>query len=517
MKAPSRFGSHALFNTLTFTWSALVGATLIYVYFPGRGENDIVFQAKQALGIVPFNDWHAPIMSALWQLLYHLTGTLGSLLVLQVAVFVLSSWTLSIAVLARTGSRIAAILPLLAILTPWALSQTGILWKDTQMAVAYMLGFGLLMLIQPTRPRTLWLLMPAVIVLVYGTCVRKNAVAALVPIAVYIGWLLVRAWREHRAETSHEPSETQAQQAQEAQAASIGPLKSDGRAWRLSDLRHRARLPLQVAAASVAVLAVLGGATLTTDAAVNRLWQVQHTGQSTQVKLDDVLFSIPPHELAGAPVPQEFKAHAQRARAVCLAMHEPWDAYWNCWGRGAHGKAYAALPASDTHTIDALWRDHVLTHPARYLRYRAHVYWYYLTSSRLVYWESHWQTAGDTVGLRSDRPHADALISQFVNFTNTGAGRITFLPIFWLVLGVVLLVCARWAGRLRAEVTVLSASAVVYILAYFPVVPANHFRYTYWSVLAVLMALALMIAGRFASRCATTDSVHQREGALNRI
>ena len=41
----------------------------------------------------------------------------------------------------------------------------------------------------------------------------------------------------------------------------------------------------------------------------------------------------------------------------------------------------------------------------------------------------------------------------------------------------------------------LTSSALLYILAYFPVIPANHFRYTYWPALAISVACVVVAAG----------------------
>ena len=40
----------------------------------------------------------------------------------------------------------------------------------------------------------------------------------------------------------------------------------------------------------------------------------------------------------------------------------------------------------------------------------------------------------------------------------------------------------------------LAASALCYVLGYFPIVPSNHFRYTFWPALAVSVAVVLALA-----------------------
>ncbi len=450
----------------TLVICAAIAAWLIWTYFPGRASNDVAYQARQALGEIPYSDWHPPVMSALWQSLYEMTGTLGSLLVLQVIFFCSAAWLLSVQVYARTRSRGASLLPILAILMPWSLSQIGILWKDSQMAVAYLLAIAFLFLVRPGRPRTYWLLLPAFMLLIYGTGVRKNALAALLPIAVYVGMLAVTAVRRRRPQLFRRPVVR----------------------W------------IAAGAAGTLGFLVVVGAVAVWDRSVAAAHNVQASGQSTQIMLDDVLFSIPPAELENSSAGAGFKEHAARAREKCARMGETRDAYWNCWGRGETGEMYSPLSASDTATIQELWKHDVITHPGRYLQYRWTVYCYYLTSSRLVYWKVSWTGSSNQVGLGSVHAAADAPLAFYVRDIGAHALGVTFLPLFWLLSGAAAGVAARWSSRFRAQTTVLASSAVVYILAYFPVVPANHFRYTYWPALAVTVAWGLLIASRLATR-----------------
>lgn len=446
---------------LALVW-AVLGISLTLVYWPGRANNDIAYQAAQAQGRIPFTDWHPPIMSALWQLLIGLTGQVGSLLAVQVGLFCLAGWLLSALVFRRTRSRGASLLPLAGLLAPWSLSQLGMLWKDTQMATAFLAAAGLLFLIRPRAPRSLWLLAPATVLLVYGTGVRKNAAAAVVALACAAAWVIVRAVARSRR----------------------------GRRTR--------QTRLVIGAVAAGVLAVLLAATAGTGAAVGAAHHVQRTGQSSQIMLDDVLFSVPAGELAGTGLPPEFVEHAERARAACLAMGEPWDAYWNCWGRGESGAMYSPLAESDRLAIAQAWRGHVIAHPLRYAAYRAHVWGYYLFTSRLEYWPSDQTRDADAAGLRAEFPGAERGIEAYVVASARGLGW-TFKPWFWAAAGLIALATALRMRRFRLEVTVLAGSALCYIGAYFFIAPANHFRYTYWAALAVTSAW-MLIAAHVATR-----------------
>lgn len=462
----SKLRAPRAWHSLTFVMCAVLAIGLIDVYYPGGANIDIANQARQAAGEIPYSDWHPPIMSAFWQLLYALTGTLGSLLVIQVCGFCCSGWLLCIATFRHTRNRLASLLPIAALLTPWGLSQIGMLWKDSQMAVAYLLATALLALIRPAQKRSLWLLLPAAVLLIYGTGVRKNALPALLPFAILISWFLIRAY---------------------------------ARSGRVAAKKGIANLGLQ-AGISVAVMAALACGLVGAESAVSAAHNVRKTGQSTQIMLDDVIFSIPPGELEASPAPRAFVKHAEKARRQCQRLGEEWDAYWNCWGRGEGGAPFSPLPQTDQREIRRLWTSEVITHPARYLAYRAHVFRYYASTSSLEYWPHEWKGEASGVGLGAENEHGYRVVGQYVDLFNASTHGWTFKPWFWIMAGALALIALRFVHGVRAVASTLIGSAILYMAAYFFVAPANHFRYTYWPVIAILAAWALIISGAAVRR-----------------
>jgi len=438
--------------------AALPCAWIIAGFYPGRANIDIVVNAREALGKIPYSDWQSPAMSALWWVLLRITGQIGALFAIQVVGVFAAAWLFAVLVHRVTGRRLHSVWALLVPLTPWGISQLNMPWKDVQMAVALLVAVALVFAVR-YRPGRLWiLLVPAAVLLVYATAVRKNAVFAVIPIAVYLGWLLLRAVAGRLARAVDRP-------------------------W-----RRRAG----IAVSTLVVLGVIGGGVLTVDGVIDRLEHVRKTGQISQVLLDDVMFSVPDAELMAADAPQELKDHISSARADCLRSGEIWDAYWNCYGRGEGGKAFA--PIAHQEELKSLWVQTVLPHPLRYLQYRAAVYSYYLFSSRLEYWPLEWHRDAQRVGLGSGSVTAEHVVRPYVEDFGLGVFPMVFKPWFWLVVGAVLLGLVRRVRTFRAEIVVLVTSSLAYILGYLPIVPANHFRYTYWPALAVSMAVVLFIA-----------------------
>lgn len=472
-------------DALTAVLCGLLALAVVRVYYPGRANADIVSQARQALGEEPYSDWHPPLVSAVWEILIDLTGEIGSLLVVQVGMLFFAAWLLAVLLHRRAGRRALSLLGVALPLLPWALSQIGMLWKDTQMAVALLLAVVLLFLIRPERRLSLLLLVPSGLLLLFAIGARKNAVFAIVPIAVYIAWLLLRAvFRSHGYRPAAVPDaagSTSGASADSAESDDSSPLP-----------RFAARRVLALAGASLAVLAVLGAGTVGIDRALVATKDVQSTGQISQIMLDDVMFSVPESELRAADAPDELKDRISTARDVCIEMGEIWDAYWNCYGRGIGGKWFA--PIEHREELTSLWLQTVPTHPVRYLEYRMAVFSHYFFSSRLEYWPMEWDGDAATVGLGEGSRNGEYIIRPYVEDFALGTFPMLFKPWFWFAGAVVCLALLPRLRVFRAEIAMLATSSLCYILGYIPIAPANHFRYTYWPALAVTAALVLVLA-----------------------
>jgi hypothetical protein len=478
---------------ITLAWALI----FIKLFTPGRINVDIGNQWEQAIGKIPVSDWHPPVMSEVWGVLIDLTGDPGSLLVLQVLLLAVAAWLTGRLIHRRGGPRWVSLLGPGVMATPWVVSQMTTLWKDSQMAVSLLLAVVLLAVIRSSR-RTLgpWvnvLWLPALVLFVYAVGLRKNAVFAVVPIAVYGGYCLAELWRRQKS------------------------------------VRRPAVL---TAVMSLVVLVLIGGGVKVTDAAIASHTEVKHTGQISQIFLDDVMFSVPDAQLQAADAPAELKDHISSARDKCLAKGEIWDAYWNCYGRGTSGRAFSPLAYQDE--LKDLWLHEVITHPLRYVEYRAAVYSMYFFSSKLEYWAFGWDSEAEKIGYPLGSAKADFIFEPYVNDFALATFPMLFKPWFWTLIAVLLLAAVVHMRRkvlpaprrappgFGPEITVLATSALCYMVGYFPIVPANHFRYTFWPALAVTVAGVLALAMRRRSAVdsaasASPDQLRRARPARNDV
>ena len=516
-----------LLAMLTAVWSLL----FIRLFSPGRVNVDIAEQYLQATGERPFTDWHPPVMGMLWRGLLALTGQVGSLLVLQVSVLAVASWLIGVLV-HRTGApRWVSLLGPAIMATPWVLSQMTTLWKDTQMAVALLLG-TVFIAITRLVPKTWPLWIPASALLVYAVAVRKNAVFAVVPIAVFGGCCLLGLWREHRGAAGRDGGEHRGAAGRDSAStpASAEAAAGEEISGAASSSERRRRLFIPVGVMSLVVLALIGGGAKATEAVIASQVEVEKTGQISQIMLDDVMFSVPDSELMAADAPSELKEHISSARDTCLEKNEIWDSYWNCYGKGESGEDFSPIAYQDE--LRQLWLNEVITHPLRYAEYRTAVFSHYFFTSALEYWPAEWHGEAEDAGIEAGDPKADYIVRPYVEDFALGTFPMLFTPWFWTLVAVVLLGLGvrslkkrgQWfveeraaahgahasagrrilladthssADRARSfwpEITALAASALCYVLGYFPIVPSNHFRYTFWPALAVSVAVVLALA-----------------------
>ncbi|WP_346036595.1 hypothetical protein [Brevibacterium picturae] len=492
------FASPVVWDSILALLTLLPALVFTALFFPGRANVDIANQYAQATGDIPFSDWHPPIMSAVWRVLIGLTGESGSLFVLQVAILALACWLLGVLVHRWGEHRWVSLVGPAIMATPWVVSQMTTMWKDTQMAVAMLLAVVLLII---TRfvPKTWVLWIPAVVLLVYAFGLRKNAIFAIIPIAVYVAWLLVKRLRS-----------------------------SPQRGSRLLS-RFVAKRGLATAVASLLVLMVLGAGVKATDLAIASQEDVAATGQISQIFLDDVMFSVPDDELQASDAPAELKDKISTARDKCLEKGEIWDAYWNCYDMGATEEPFSPIAHQDE--LRDLWLSEVITHPLRYVEYRAAVFSFYFFSSALEYWPADWHYDAAKVGLEQGNDKADYIVKPYVEDFALDTFPMLFKPWFWTLLAGLLLAFGYRARRRSStfataavsspakstaettskpvqkmvsrpadartfwpEITMLATSALFYVVGYFPIVPSNHFRYTFWPALAVTTALLFVLA-----------------------
>ena len=149
--------------------------------------------------------------------------------------------------------------------------------------------------------------------------------------------------------------------------------------------------------------------------------------------------------------------------------------------------------------LKKLWRENVITHPGRYISYRWSVYRYYLSRSMLEYLEHPVPIAQETGFGLGPEPFERAAKTYVLDFGVAKLG-FTFKPWFWLAASVLVAALGLVCRQGRAAVLMLTSSAFLYMVAYFPVIPEAHFRYTHWPSVALSTAAVILIAGFFRDK-----------------
>jgi len=176
--------------------AALMAAANLSIWFPGESGPDSQSQYAQAVA-GQFDDWHPPIMAWLWSVFRLVTDGDGPMFCFQVACYWLGFGLIALA-LARAGRSLAAGAMLGVALFPPFVTLNVVLLKDVGMAVTFLAAFAALFWYR-TQDREVPRAIAAIslVLLLYGTLVRANAVFAVVPLLVYMirpQWL-GRPWR----------------------------------------------------------------------------------------------------------------------------------------------------------------------------------------------------------------------------------------------------------------------------------------------------------------------------------
>ena len=154
----------------------------ILAFWPGFMEFDSFDQYAQAIGREPLNDWHPVIMALLWRVLIRLHDGPQPMLLLQMALYWSGFLYLALQMLRRGRPALAwgaILIPFL----PFLLNFSGVVWKDTHMALAFF--WAALILAFPRR--SIGSAATSLLLIFYGLAVRHNGIAAALPLLVLWG------------------------------------------------------------------------------------------------------------------------------------------------------------------------------------------------------------------------------------------------------------------------------------------------------------------------------------------
>lgn len=406
-------------------------------FWPGFMSEDSVDQLTQARS-GNFTDWHPPILALLWRGLILLTGTVGSMLVVQLLVEWFALFALSALVFRSTGSRRWSLAALSIGLLPFIVNISGVIWKDVHLAFALLAATVIALWLPELRKRRLlfWCgVALAVLLLAYAVMVRKNAIVAVLPLLV----VLYHAWPGQR----------------------------------------------RIRAAGLALALVLTIVAL--QGMVSVIARPSSSGMSQFIAVDDIVHTMSETEIREAGFSSDLQRRLLTAQEVCHRDGVIFNAYISCYPR-EEGIDHGA-------EIQDRWVGLMAERPFGYAVYRTQAFSTYLFSYRLVWMEGIVANPYDIV---PRVPGLAASLRMYVQRTDTSLG-IVFVPAFWLLISVLLLAQGRTMTRYGQTSRMLGLSSFLYIVAYFPVVPAVDYRYTYWPALACCVAGLLLAIERTRS------------------
>ncbi len=427
---------------------AYAGATLAGIavtFFTFRGGYltvDPTFQFLHARRHT-IDDWHAPVMAWMWQQVDHVVrGTLG-MFALQVIPF----WVgLALILAGRLGGRARYALVLLAIgLCPPVFGLLSTIWKDIQMSAALLLAFGLLLQSERHASRTALLL--ANVPLLYALMLRHNAAAAVLPIAIWMGFLALPAFGY--------------------------------------SARARVALPL-------------GMTLLAGHLAASRLVEEYVIRPSRAYPVQAIYI----HDLAAISLETGQIELPDYLRNRGISLAELRDGFREDTSDYLIWKDEARLRSLVKADIDALrrcWWKTIRAHPGLYLMHRWRVFRAFLAYGRAESWRplvsnvlpEHLKAHRAELGVPEFQIHPwNALVTRQLERLKDTA---LFRP--WLYALLLAAVAVAQLRRRAADPAVLTllASASLYLVGYFPIAPAGDFRYAWWSAVAALALVAIVL------------------------
>ena len=149
---------------------------------PGLYSPDSIAQLQQAL-VGQYDDWHPPIMAALWRSLIPIFGSAAGLFWFNVSLF-LFAISAFIIVLTRSASLHPIGLVVLFVAAPSIYLFIPLIWKDVLMAGSMFSAFGVIALRTLDRLRYSWGLPLLILLLFIVLGARQNAIFAVFPIFV---------------------------------------------------------------------------------------------------------------------------------------------------------------------------------------------------------------------------------------------------------------------------------------------------------------------------------------------
>ena len=408
-------------------------------FYPGYMSNDTITQLRQALGIEQPDNMLPLAMVGVWRILIKFTHHVSSMMLFQLSLFWLSLSLLSVYIYRETKDMKKSLLPFTIGILPFILNISGVVWKDNQMAFSLLLAcVGVLYFkYVHTRGARIALLSMSLILMIYAALVRYNAIVAIVPL-MYLA------------------------------VSESGLFKK----------RH------------FKILVTMGtvGATVIGFSAIGFVMNANRGNPTAFVMIDDIANVTTMPLINSSNASGEFKSGIKKIKECAAIKGSLVNNYWICSGESQREK----LQRDFFPDLKSLWVNTIFTHPLDYVLFKLQAFESFLLPREGSYYV--WQNGieSNDLGQSVKNERLGAMTDMYVNDFGYKYFKFMYEPWFWLV------VCGMLSGyvlKKKTNVTIITlvSSAILYIFSYLPTGATVDYRFIYWSVIACLVAIVLLV------------------------
>jgi hypothetical protein len=424
---------------------------LLYFYFsyPGIYLGDSVGQLKQALD-GSYNDWHPPLLSALWGILIDIFATPTALYWLLAFLFLIG-WSAFFIVFKINGLSNLSIFLLSACFAIVGLTLFGVILKDVVVAYALFAASGVVALSMPSQSRSCYAIFPVCILLFLAIISRHNALPAVLPILFF---LFYRCFSKNRFQILYSL--------------------------------------LIVGAFSISSVLIVSAITSHIEA---KKWNIKHA-----IMLHDLGYF---QKMSGIKIIPEIY---QTDKYSEINLHEALKTR-NCEyiinSRINPNAPFKVIRGEENNAIDKIWFEKVLMNPLPYARHRLLVFGNFLSLGNNKPWHFYYPSGGSDNLLKKnnifleDRFPKAIIVEHIICKSLTAVEKISpiYLGWFWLLINILLVFISAYKLNQNAYAQLafsISLSGLVYFLFYVIIAPCPSFRYFYWPILACISSLFLL-------------------------
>jgi hypothetical protein len=420
----------------------------IVAFHPGYMTEDSIAQLAQGRSW-QFDDWHPPVMAALWGLIDRvIPGPLGMLLLHNALYWGAAAlfWKMTKRKSIWTGLAI-----LLIGFMPQILAQLGAIWKDVGLGASLFLASALLYTSLHTKSRAA--LLGTIPLLFYGYAIRHNAALAIFPVSLWSAFIACR---------------------------NFPALAARSRKFRLLPVALGVLYFVLLTSAVIATTKILTKSHETY--VVQTIWL--HDLVAISKERNEALF--PSYVIAGPSFNlNNVVANYDPAQSTAI--------------NPAAGITLTNKP-DQISELRTIWWHAIINNKSAYLQHRLRVF-EQLIGSRTdnVCYPYETNTAPNPFGYTHNNGVVRTILNDYFRFFRNS---ILFRGVVWLLMSSALIIFSL-RRKLRGDLEiafVLATSSMLYCAGYFWYAPACDFRFLWWTTIAALLALIFFVSSVMQAR-----------------